>query len=122
MAENLKTSTLSDGTEIPEVTDATDWNKLTTPGHCWYNNDGAANKDIYGALYNYYASNTSCLFTVLDQELVLPSYMVTDQKALTGGNWSLAKVSVYLCLLPSSTSPLASVLVRGYMASTASFP
>ena len=32
---------------------------------------------------------------------VLPSYMVTDQKALTGGNWSLAKVSVYLCLLPS---------------------
>jgi len=25
---------------------------------------------------------------------VLPSYIVTDQKALTGGSWSLAKVSV----------------------------
>ena len=61
MAENLKTSTLSDGTEIPEVPDATDWNELTTPGHCWYNNDEAANKDIYGALYNYYAVNSGKL-------------------------------------------------------------
>jgi uncharacterized protein (TIGR02145 family) len=61
MAENLKTSTLADGTEIPEVRDATDWNELTTPGRCWYNNDGAANKDVYGALYNYYAVNSGKL-------------------------------------------------------------
>lgn len=61
MAENLKTSTLADGTEIPEVRDATDWNVLTTPGRCWYNNDGAANKDVYGALYNYYAVNSGKL-------------------------------------------------------------
>lgn len=61
MAENLKTSTFSDGTEIPFVTDATDWNELTTPGLCWYNNDETANKEIYGALYNYYAVNSGKL-------------------------------------------------------------
>jgi uncharacterized protein (TIGR02145 family) len=62
MAENLKTSTFSDGTMIPYVTDATDWNELTTPGICWYNNDESANKEIYGALYNYYSviSGTLC--------------------------------------------------------------
>ncbi len=32
MAENLRTSTLSDGTEIPDVTDAADWSELITPG------------------------------------------------------------------------------------------
>ena len=61
MAENLKTSTFSDGSEIPDVPDATDWNELTTQGRCWYNNDEAANKDIYGALYNYYAVNSGKL-------------------------------------------------------------
>lgn len=55
MAENLKTSTLSDAAEIPLVTSATDWNELTTPGFCWYNNDEAANRETYGALYNYYS-------------------------------------------------------------------
>jgi uncharacterized protein (TIGR02145 family) len=55
MAENLKTSTFSDRTEIPRVTEAINWSELTTPGLCWYNNDEAANKDTYGALYNYYS-------------------------------------------------------------------
>jgi len=55
MAENLKTSTFSDGTAIPRNGDATNWGELTTPGFCWYNNDEAANKERYGALYNYYA-------------------------------------------------------------------
>ena len=27
---------------------------LTTNGYCWYDNDEAANKNIYGALYNWY--------------------------------------------------------------------
>ena len=61
MAENLKTSTFSDGIEIPVVPDAIDWNELTTPGHCWYDNDETANKEIYGALYNYYAVNSGKL-------------------------------------------------------------
>jgi uncharacterized protein (TIGR02145 family) len=62
MAENLRTSTFSDGSEIPDVTSATGWTGLTTPGFCWYNNDEAANKDTYGALYNFYSvvSGTLC--------------------------------------------------------------
>jgi uncharacterized protein (TIGR02145 family) len=55
MSENLKTSTFSDGTEIPDVTDAIAWNELTTQGLCWYNNEEVSNRDTYGALYNYYS-------------------------------------------------------------------
>src|SRR5438128_6313114 len=44
---------------------------------------------------------------------VLPSYIVTDQNASTGGYCPAGKVTVYLCLEASSASPLASVLVIG---------
>jgi len=60
MKENLKTTKFSDGTSIPFVTDNSTWGNLTTPGYCWYNND-LANKNIYGALYNWYAVNTGKL-------------------------------------------------------------
>ncbi len=50
MAENLKTTRLNDGTSIQETID---WEVTLTPGYCWYNNDIAANKGIYGALYTY---------------------------------------------------------------------
>lgn len=52
MAENLKTTRFNDGTSIPNVTDASAWSALTTPGYCWYDNDGL-NREIYGALYNW---------------------------------------------------------------------
>jgi len=55
MAENLKTTKFRDGTAITLVTDNTAWANLTTPGYCWYNNDATANKNVYGALYNWYA-------------------------------------------------------------------
>jgi uncharacterized protein (TIGR02145 family) len=61
MAENLKTTKYNDGTAIPLVTDKTEWNNLTTPGYCWYNNDEATNKATYGALYNWYTVNTGKL-------------------------------------------------------------
>jgi uncharacterized protein (TIGR02145 family) len=54
MAGNLKTVKFNDGSAIPLVTDKAAWNALTTPGYCWLNNDEAANKVTYGALYNYY--------------------------------------------------------------------
>ncbi len=60
MKENLKTTKFSDGTSIPFVTDNSTWGNLATPGYCWYNND-LANKNIYGALYNWYAVNTGKL-------------------------------------------------------------
>jgi len=52
MAENLKTTLFNDGSEIPLVSNSSDWKDLTAPGYCWYNNDMVANKDVYGALYN----------------------------------------------------------------------
>lgn len=60
MAENLKTTKYNDGTDIPNVTDHTEWINLETPGYCWYIND-AKYKNIFGALYNWYAVNTDKL-------------------------------------------------------------
>ena len=61
MAENLKTTKYNDGTAIPLVTDSTSWSNLTTPGYCWYNNDEAGYKNVYGALYNWFTVNTGKL-------------------------------------------------------------
>lgn len=61
MAENLQTTTYNDGTAIVLETDNTTWNSLTTPAYCWYNNDQAANENIYGAMYNWYAVETDKL-------------------------------------------------------------
>jgi uncharacterized protein (TIGR02145 family) len=60
MVENLKTTKYNDGTSIPLVTDGAAWSNLTNPGYCWYNND-AANKNTYGALYNWFTVNTGIL-------------------------------------------------------------
>jgi len=61
MAENLKTTKYNDGTDIPLITENTEWTSLNTPGYCWYDNDEATHKDIYGALYNWFAVNTGKL-------------------------------------------------------------
>jgi uncharacterized protein (TIGR02145 family) len=54
VSENLNVSKYNDGTVIPQVTDPTAWDNLTTGAWCYYNND-ATNGSIYGKLYNYYA-------------------------------------------------------------------
>jgi uncharacterized protein (TIGR02145 family) len=59
--ENLKTTKYNDGAAIPLVTSTSAWSNLTTSGYCWYNNDAAANKNTYGALYNWYTVNTGKL-------------------------------------------------------------
>jgi uncharacterized protein (TIGR02145 family) len=61
MAENLKTTKYNDNSDIPLGADIGEWNALSTPGYCWYNNDEAANKATYGALYNWYTVNTGKL-------------------------------------------------------------
>ena len=57
IGENLKTTRLNDGKPIPLVTDDKKWKALKTPAYCWYNND-EKNKDVYGALYNWYTVKT----------------------------------------------------------------
>ncbi len=61
MAENLKTTKYNDGTDIPNVTDNTEWRNLTSPAYSWYNNDEATYAETYGALYNWHAVETSKL-------------------------------------------------------------
>jgi len=80
MKENLKTTRYNDGTEIPLVTDKTDWDALTTPGYCWYQNSDSIGT-IYGALYNWYTVNTGKLcprgwHVPLDEDwTILTSYL-----------------------------------------------
>jgi uncharacterized protein (TIGR02145 family) len=60
MAENLKSTLLNDGTEIPHITDNSSWNSLTTPGYCRYDNDQTLHSD-YGLLYNWFTVETGKL-------------------------------------------------------------
>jgi uncharacterized protein (TIGR02145 family) len=48
--ENVKVSQYSDGTTIPQVTDAAQWSTLTTGAWCYFEND-----PNNGKLYNWYA-------------------------------------------------------------------
>ena len=52
--ENLSVSKYSDGTEIPEVNDPSEWANLTTGAWCYYDNDSSS-EEVYGKLYNWYA-------------------------------------------------------------------
>ncbi len=54
MAENLRTTKYADGTDIPNVTNATSWDGLTTGAFCWYENNSVYDVP-YGKLYNFYA-------------------------------------------------------------------
>ena len=60
MAENLRATKYNDGTDIPNVTENTDWGNLTTGAYCWYDNN-PDNGNIYGVLYNWYAVETGNL-------------------------------------------------------------
>lgn len=61
ISENLKTTKLNDGTEIPLVTDKTDWSNQSSPACCWYNNTEFNPEDTYGLLYNWHAVSTGKL-------------------------------------------------------------
>jgi uncharacterized protein (TIGR02145 family) len=60
MADNLATSTLNDGSPIPEVKIESTWTATFTSAYCWPDND-IIYKDPFGALYNWYVVNTSFL-------------------------------------------------------------
>lgn len=52
--KNLDVTSYRDGTPIPQVTDPTQWENLTTGAWCYFNND-TSNGVKYGKLYNWYA-------------------------------------------------------------------
>ncbi|MDX9847122.1 MAG: FISUMP domain-containing protein [Tenuifilaceae bacterium] len=61
MAENLRTTKYNNSSSIPNVTGNSEWQILSTPAYCWYNNDQSTYGNLYGALYNWYAVNTGNL-------------------------------------------------------------
>ena len=56
MSKNLEVTKYRNGDVIPEVTDFTQWNNLTTGAWCYYANT-STNGITYGKLYNWYAIN-----------------------------------------------------------------
>jgi uncharacterized protein (TIGR02145 family) len=60
MAENLKVARLNDNTGIPNIPGNPEWMAMSTPAYSWLSNN-SANKDVYGALYNWFAVNTGKL-------------------------------------------------------------
>ncbi len=61
MADNLKTTKFNDGTPVTCITDNVSWANADGAGYCWYNNDEARYKTLYGALYNYSAASSDKL-------------------------------------------------------------
>ncbi|HBB91121.1 MAG: hypothetical protein A2X22_07030 [Bacteroidetes bacterium GWF2_49_14] len=60
MAENLKTTTYSDGTSILNGGKSSEWSGQSG-SYCWYDNKAGAYKNPYGALYNWSAVTTGKL-------------------------------------------------------------
>jgi len=54
MAENLKTTSYSNGDAIPFITDTEEWRNASMGAYCYWENDPSFIED-YGMLYNYYA-------------------------------------------------------------------
>jgi uncharacterized protein (TIGR02145 family) len=55
MAENLKATRFNNNSVIPIITDNNAWILTSTPAYCWMLNDESTYKNLYGALYNWYA-------------------------------------------------------------------
>jgi uncharacterized protein (TIGR02145 family) len=60
MAENLKTTKYNDGSDIPNITDNTEWKNATDGAYCWHKNDIDTYKEL-GALYNWHVVGTGKL-------------------------------------------------------------
>lgn len=54
MAENLRTTTCSDGTIIPNVENDSVWRYTSDPAWSYFDND-SFNEELYGKLYNWHA-------------------------------------------------------------------
>jgi uncharacterized protein (TIGR02145 family) len=58
MAENLKVTHYRNGDAVPNVTNASEWENLSTGAYCNYDNK-TTHVATYGRLYNWYAVNDS---------------------------------------------------------------
>jgi len=58
MAQNLRVATYRNGDAIPNISNQTNWDNLTSGAYCWYDNDSSY-EEPYGKLYNWYAVDDS---------------------------------------------------------------
>ncbi len=89
MAQNLRTTKFNDGTDIPLKENNADWQSMSTPAYCWYNNEENTYKPYYGALYNWYAVITPKLAPVgwhvsSDADWLILETYVSGLDALSG--------------------------------------
>jgi uncharacterized protein (TIGR02145 family) len=106
MMDNLKVTHYRNGDPIPNVTDAGEWNNLSTGAYCDYNND-PANADAYGRLYNFCA--------VYDSRNIAPEgwHVATDEEWQTlvdflGGD----DVGLHIGWIPTLAQQMKAVLLR----------
>jgi uncharacterized protein (TIGR02145 family) len=118
MAANLKTTKYNNGDPIPLVTDDAAWLALRyEAAYCWYDNDGSTYKNIFGALYNFWAVSPGNLcpagwhVPAYDEFALLENYLIQNgynYDNLTYGNnigKSLASTAmISLTTLPSVPS------------------
>lgn len=81
MAENLRATHYLDGTSVSNIADAGLWTGLNSGAYCFYNNDTLF-KNIYGAMYNWYA--------VADQRKICPDGWHVPSDA----EWTLLETSL----------------------------
>lgn len=55
LESNLKTTRFANGDPIPNIKPDEEWNAMTSPAYCYYNNDPKLG-EVYGALYNHYVA------------------------------------------------------------------
>ena len=59
LAENLKTTSFNDNSVVPYISDSSSWASQTSSAFCWYRNDSNLYKNTYGALYNWYVTDSA---------------------------------------------------------------
>ena len=89
-SRNLDVATYTDGTPIPQVSNDTQWEELTTGAWC-YPDGITANNAIYGKLYNWYA-----LMGIHDDESINNT---SKRKQLLPSGWILPSLSDYQTLV-----------------------
>jgi uncharacterized protein (TIGR02145 family) len=102
--KNLDVDHYRNGDQIPQITDRTEWTKLTTGAWCYYDND-FNNGATYGKLYNWYAVNdarglapTGWHIPSDDEWTVLKTYL--GGEGLAGGK--LKEIGIYHWWAPNN--------------------
>lgn len=99
MADNLKNTKLNDGSVITNVIPDELWNSTASGAYCWYNND-ISYKDVYGALYNWYAVQTGKLcptgWHIPDQDEWMEMINHTGGVSIAGGHMKEAGITHWL--------------------------